>query len=177
MFQFILDNKEWIFSGIGVAVIGVLITILRRKSPESPQVMVHVSNTDKTQSEDIQSVDVSHVSIERISPITFKDIQKAIDEATPFQRQQVGKNFIGIMVEWDGFLSHVYDAQDDMVKLMLTTEKKMSLSAIHCEVPLNQYREISVLPEGTRIRIQGKIETAERYHVYLTDARLFFYGD
>lgn len=177
MFRFILDNKEWIFSGIGVAVIGILITILRRKSTKSPQVVIHVSGTDQTQSEEIQSVDVSPVSIERISPITFEDISKAINEAPPFQRQQVAKNFVGIRVEWDAFLKGAYGDKDDMVRLRLTTNKKMPLDTIHCKVPLSQYSELGVLPEGTRIRIQGKIEEADTYDVSLADVRLFFYGD
>lgn len=181
MFQFILDNKEWIFSGIGVAVLGGLIVILRRKShkaPENlPQLIIHVSGTDQAQSEESKATEVTPVSIERISPINFKDIKKTIDEAPPLQREKVGKNFVGIKVEWDTFLKDASTDKDDMVRLRLTTDKKVPLDTVHCKVPLSQYRELGVLPEGTRIRIQGEIEEAATWDVTLNNVKLFFYGD
>lgn len=32
IFDFILENKEWIFSGIGIAVISLFVSVFRRKS-------------------------------------------------------------------------------------------------------------------------------------------------
>jgi len=180
MFKFILDNKEWIFSGIGVAVLGGLIMILRRKTQKSkenlPQVVINVLGTDQEQSEEGKTTEVTPVSIERISPINFKDIMETIDKSPPMQRDQVAKKFVGIKVEWDTFLKGASTDKDDMVRLRLTTDKKRPLDTIHCRVPLSQYRELGVLPEGTRIRIQGEIEEAGSWDVSLNNVKLFFYG-
>jgi hypothetical protein len=181
MVQFILDNKEWIFSGIGVAILGGLIAILSRGLQKSrakpPQVIIHVSGTDQNNSEENKATEITPVSIKRISPIRFKDIKKAIDEAPPLQRDQVRKNFVGIKVEWDTYLKGATKQKDDMVHLGLRTEENFGLDTIWCMVPLSQYRELGVLPEGTRIRIQGEIEDADSWDVTLKNVTLFFYGD
>ncbi len=180
MFRFILDNKEWIFSGAGVAVLGGLIAILCRRShkaPENlPQVIIHVPGMDQAQSEESKAAEVIPVSIERISPISFKYIRKTIDEALPLQREQISKKFVGLKVEWDTFLKGVSTDKGDMVRLRLTTNKKVPLDTIYCKVPLSQYRELGVLPEGARIRIQGEIEEAGSWDVTLNNVKLFFYG-
>jgi len=48
------------------------------------------------------------------------------------------------------------------------------LSTILCEVSLNDYRELGILPEGAKIRIQGEIAKADKYDVELINVKLFF---
>ena len=181
LFGFVWDNKEWIFSGIGIVVLLGILKILRHKfhkpKTEAPQVIVHVAATEQTLSPDIKGTELKRGPIERISPITFKDIRKTIDAALPLQKDHVRKNFVGIKVEWDSFLKYAYPRKDGMVRLTLGTSKAIGLESIHCEVPLSRYRELGILPEGAKIRIQGTIAEAGSLDVDLNDVTLFFDGD
>ena len=53
-------------------------------------------------------------------------------------------------------------------------EPSPDISTILCEVSLNDYRELGILPEGAKIRIQGEIVNADKFDVELVNVKLFF---
>ena len=73
MLEFIQQNKEWLFSGVGVAVIGAIFAWFRHiktDKDEKPQVVIHVHNNPEI-TQDNDETDVTSASIERISPRYF----------------------------------------------------------------------------------------------------------
>ena len=176
--DWILQNKEWLFSGVGVSVILIFWGVIRHKKESQntkTQVVVHVHNADESTPSNYE--EVSPADIERISPVNFEMIRKAIDTAPPFQRDDVQRKFIGINVEWDSYLNSANEDNDGYVKLMLKTGKDIGTGFIFCKVLLSDYKELGILPENSKIRIHGEIEEADRNHVSLKNVKLMFYVD
>ena len=177
MIDFILQNKEWLFSGVGVALIGGLIAFFWRKSRKEiekpPQVVVHLSGTSQT-----LDIEQEHPLAPTPIQVTFADIQKAIDDAIPLQKGQIKENYVGIWVEWDAYLASASKEDDDTVELLLLTNKRgtsAEIEIVKCKVSLNEYRVLGILPEGARIRVRGEIERVDWGSINLKDVKLFFY--
>ena len=179
MLDFLTQNKEWLFSGLGVAVLGGIYGLVRwwvkKRVEKLPQVIIHVSNSSRPGEADQHEKNLMPTTIERVSRITFEDIRKAIDNALPLQRDQVAKSFAGIKIEMDTYLSSAHIVEGDIVRLTLTPDKEYRGKDIFCEVHLAEYRELGVLPEGTKIRIQGEIKETGRSTITLNNVKLYFH--
>jgi len=158
--------------------------IRNKVSPKAPdqqaphtQVIVQVSRNDNvTANAEPSSSDLEPISIERISGITLKEINEAIEKAPPLQQEFIEKSYVGIHVEWDTYFKSGSRRDNDMIMLLLTTDNETNSNTIWCEVPFNEYRELGILPKGSRIRVSGEITEAGRWDVKLKDARLYIYG-
>lgn len=176
MIKFISENKEWIFSGIGVTILIFVYALIRKiyfkknKATQKVEIHLHPSNASS------KTDDPELIPIEKINLLSFEDIEKALAKAPPLQRDDVKKNFRGIKVMWDGYLKAASKKDNNIVSLRLAPGLKPidHLSTILCEVSLNDYRELGILPEGAKIRIQGEIAKAEKYDVKLINVKLFF---
>jgi len=182
LIEFIRENKEWLFSGVGVTILLTIGVFIKRKFfrkqryagdvSDSQQITVHIhpSGTIETS----EKADI--VPIKRISPLKFSEIRDAIKQAPPLQKDESRKSFIGINVEWDAYLKSASKDKRNVASLWLAPGPKEvdRLSTIRCKVSLDDYRELGILPEGSKIRVQGKIAEADEYDVELVDAKLFF---
>ena len=115
------------------------------------------------------------ISTEKISSLSFSEIKEAIDRVPPFQKDVAGSYFKGIKVEWYGYLSSVRKKDANSVYLGLSSDRKIEsiFDFIHCEVPIKDYPELSILPEGAKIRIQGEILEVSNLGVELINVVLF----
>jgi hypothetical protein len=91
LFQFVLDNKEWIFSGIGVFLLGVLVSVLialrRRISKKHPATF----ETNKQGGVGVSDKDLLD-RITHISKILQKNYSEQIlDEITTLEMNNVSK--------------------------------------------------------------------------------------
>ena len=93
MLDYLTQNKEWLFSGLGVAILGAIIGLVRwwvkKRVEKLPQVINHVPNPSRPGEADQYEKKLMPTTIERVSPITFEDIRKTIQNALPLQRDQV----------------------------------------------------------------------------------------
>ncbi len=182
MIKFIIKNKEWLFSGIGVIILLGIITLFKKiffrkkdkKSEETkPQeITIHLSPSGESSKADESSL----IPIEKISPLSFSQIQKAIGEAPPLQRDDIKKNLKGIKVVWDCYLKGASKLNNDIISLWLwdSNEVDKHLSTIWCKVSLNDYRELGIMPEGTKIRVQGEIARVDQFDIELVNVKLLF---
>jgi hypothetical protein len=181
MINWIVQNKEWLFSGGGITVLTIAYWVFMNRRNASadkgvPQVIVHVHNeTDGPYQPGIKDEKITSSSIERISRISYEAIRKALDSAPPLQQEDVKKHFVGINVEWDAVFKSATKADDEYIDLFLEAPDKHSLNWITCRVRLSEYRELGVLPKNAKIRIHGEIENIETLFVSLTNVKLFFY--
>lgn len=176
MIKFIAENKEWLFSGIGVTILIVGYALVRRmflkRKKETKEVEIHLHPL----SEPSKADDHGLIPIKKVDLLRFSEIAKIIKKAPPLQRDDVKKSFKGIKVMWDGYLINATKKDNDIVSLHLAPGPKDldRLHTIHCEVSLNDYRELGILPEGAKIRIQGEIARAGTLDVELINVKLFF---
>jgi hypothetical protein len=155
--------------------------IRNKVSPKAPdqhasQVIIQVTRNDNVTAGEPSPNELEPVSIGRVSGVTVKEIKEAIEKAPPLQREHVESSYIGLRVEWDTYLRSGSRGDNDMVRLILQTESSIDSHTIWCEVPFNEYRELGVLPEGSKIRVAGEIAEARRWDIKLKDAHLYIYG-
>ena len=149
----------------------------RPATDHPPQVVIHVARSDNvTASGEPTPNDLEPISIERVSAVTFDEIAKAIEKAPPLQRDYVESSYVGLRVEWDTYFKTGSRRDNNMAMLLLTTDANLASNTIWCEVPFDEYRELGVLPEGSKIRVAGEIAKAGRWDITLKNARLYIYG-
>jgi hypothetical protein len=158
--------------------------IRNKLSPKAPdqhasQVVIQVTRNDNvTAGGEPSPNELEPVSIERVSGVTFEEIKEAIEKAPPLQREHVASSYVGLRVEWDTYFKGGSRGDNDMIRLLLTTATDNSSvsNTIWCDVPFNEYRELGVLPAGSKIRVAGEIAQAGRWDIKLKDAHLYIYG-
>lgn len=180
--------------GIGLGVLGAFGTGFLKKAGEDcygwlkkkinpkaveqhvPQLIVQLAQNGSTPTGDNSpSIRLAPAAIDRVSPLTFQDIAEAIDSAPPLQRDHVAESFKGLRVEWDTYFKSGRLSEEGTIRLRLGTEQRGSFKSVLCAVAVADYRELGVLPEGSKIRVFGEIESASRYDIELKDVRLHIY--
>ena len=58
------------------------------------------------------------------------------------------------------------------VFLSLSLDKEYRGRAVECEVPKDEYRELSILQKGSKILVSGEICNANSWYIRLTNAKL-----
>jgi hypothetical protein len=119
MIDFISNNYTWIFSGIGVLIISLILNWVLRKRKSS---ISHVKNNEIS-SESGSNVIVSGSNVNNVQIITNKiqessllekskgndviididptTIKNEISNAHAFQQDDIGNNYIGIKIRWN----------------------------------------------------------------------------
>jgi len=167
--DWLINNKEWIFSGVGIPVLVGLIGLIRhsgqRKSHEQSRSLEVIP----------QKIPVSVlIANERISPVTPDDIQTSIESAPPFQQKAVAQRYIGQRIEWNTELCSA-EQQGNLVRLQLRAIGSSYPFYVWCNVKFDDYRELAVLPAEAHICINGAItRVSSSNSVNLDNARLTF---
>lgn len=183
MINFIAKNKEWLFSGIGVTILIVIYAIFKKfflkqakqdNNGKTQETAVNLNLSKKVKKPSRNNA----THIEGTNFLTVVQINKTICDAPPLQRDEIRNNFKGIKVIWETYLKHARKDinNKDIVRLRLSPEplSHFSQHTISCKVKLNDYRELAILPEDTKIRIQGEIAEADVWDVELINVKLFF---
>lgn len=180
MIDYILANKEWIFSGVGVLIVGSLcgvayrLLIKRASPPQHGHVtIVQVANHNHVPAPS-QVPAQSPSPITRITPITMQEIKDAISEAPPLQRADIIKHYEGITIQWETRLFNATANDKNNVRLALDFPTGISL--VYCDVRLSDYSELGVLPRGAPISVIGRIKQVDATFVTLEDAQLLFHA-
>jgi hypothetical protein len=160
--EYIQRNKEWIFSGIGIAILGAIWAVVRhwlaRKRPKS----VHEPSTVVQHATEKSTQESPSLTVERII--------KEIHSAPPYQKEAVANSFKGIYVAWKGA---IWDVQNRLlgepgsndVEVQLHTGE--SLHQILFTASLNEYPQLKILRRGDQIGVSGTIETCSGPGMYV----------
>ena len=162
MIEWIVKNKDWLFSGVGVVVIAALVrwlvTLVWPRPAAKPVLPTSPGHRE--------SYDVS-----------ADDIIKAIEQVPPFQRPSIARHYVGLKVEWPARFSSATSLGDDMVSVSLKYGWKNTFFLgpwIYCNVGLADHKEIAVLHEGAPVTVRGTIDSVEHGYIRLKDATLVF---
>ena len=148
--------------------------------PHPPHLIIHMNNESVSNTADgILSAEPQRPVIERLSAVGLDEINTAIVDAPPLQRDRVAESYVGLRVEWETeFVSGRVSADGGSIRLHLTVpDAKHQPKSVWCDVSTSDYRELGILPEGAKVRVSGEIQQVVSYGVDLKDARLHFYGN
>jgi hypothetical protein len=140
--------------------------------PESHLIIHMNSDVPKTMERSIQNGDSSR--LERVSQITADEIRSSVEDAPPLQRDRIANSYIGLRVEWDTEYTNGSKLDNGHIKLQLSPFGKIHTS-VWCEVPEDEYRELAILPNRSKIRVYGEIESVGDHGIYIGNAQLHIY--
>jgi hypothetical protein len=139
MFEYIWnniwDNKEWLFSGVGIALISGLIFIVRR-----------ILSNKKWPFDENEF---------KIKPFP-RDIVKEVDSVPPFQVNEKERSYIGLKIQWKCTLQDIKKRNGD--EILISFLDRGNYPWIYCNVSTNQYPEFKILKKGESAWVAGKIE-------------------
>lgn len=180
MLKYLIENKEWIFSGIGVFLFAVGISIIRfylnrRKANKE--------NSTKEQITFEKVKDNTTTNALEISNITVKTIIDEIHNVPPFQRDTASENYNGIKVRWEGRVWNV-EKVHSLNKLTQTVRvvfhpipENLHYSVIF-EVNIDQYPDLKIAKRDSMIVAEGKIIrcSAEGMYVEIEPSKLHLFN-
>jgi len=169
MIKYILDNKEWIFSGIGVLFFSGIFILIRylilRNRKVIPPTIEGISEDLKVEA--TQNSDISQFDVPKI--------MKSLDDIPPLQLEENLKKFTGLNINWTATYSSAYKKEDDSARIRLDLDvKSFRPITLWCEVKLSDYKKLKILKKNTKIRIIGEITKFENYHIKLSNVKLIF---
>jgi len=160
VFAWLCRNKQWVFSGVGVGILGVFIALvplawrmIKPGQQDSTRVATQDTHPWPTAS--------GNPSPWTNSP-TMSEIYDTIGKMPPFQQLKVAEDYRGIKVDWNMKLLGVSPGKDDLVNLILCWDDDDERPGCHfanCTVSVNEYPRLKTLQKGSKIRIHGEIET------------------
>jgi|ERR1700731_3078008 len=196
--NWLLANKEWIFSGIGVALLGLLYAVFfrprsigasgqvsaDRQSSMTGSPLASGSNISQT----VNIVTMSHPPTpgpdvaysETPSPY---EIKKQLLALPVFQRKAAASSYLGLRVRWKGTLleldelwphyNKVASSGDATHDLYLLGEDKGGIVKMY--VNIERFPRLKISHEGTGIQVSGTIgHVSESGAVRLKDADITF---
>jgi hypothetical protein len=192
--HWIVDNKQWLFSGVAVTLIGYFVSMLlreRRSGDQKTSARVDGALTHSPsaightvyQTVNYQNLTATPGSADRNSeqnkatlPTAHK-ILKAIDLLPPFQRAAARQSYFGLKVCWlakfNSIEPDVSTRGSDLHRLFLLLRADFERPAlVICEVSLITYPKLKILHEDHPVWIRGKISRVDDGAVYLSEPEL-----
>jgi len=192
--HWIWSNKEWLFSGVAVWVIGTLLTLwFRRRTPATSQNTATISANSMiaspvaTGSNISQTVNVTHVAqavattndeySPRPSPT---EILTQLRSLPAFQQKEARKAYVGIKVDWRVSFSSMTEVspfdghQSGSTHRVYLYPPEGHVPFVTVDVDIEQIPRLKVTHDETPMNVTGIISSVEPLHIELKDAKLSF---
>ena len=170
--DWIIRNKEWLFSGVGVAVIMAIIGIVRlilsrrRRSANQPQPTQEGHLLQQTGYTSFQAHDPS------ILDIPLKKIFDDIESRPPFQRDDVKKHYIGTRIRFEGVLRSLSKRENDEVYIMLNHGPDNWYPRVNFVVKVTDYPQLKFLEKNAPMAVVGRIADLVASDATLEDVKI-----
>jgi hypothetical protein len=163
------DNAPWLFSGIGVAVLGWVGWGFYRMALGGRQSRVTKAPRDER---DAHSLKTPPEMSAPSKALTAAGIVRRIQSAPLLQQAEVAAHYVGLSVQWDTTLVGAQRDEDGSVRLHLSHESVDGECGVFADVQF--YPGLGILIQGHKIAVTGRIANAARGYVVLEDATIQF---
>jgi hypothetical protein len=134
VFNWLSDNKQWVFSGIGVPVVVALVHYLFRRGRGQGGPSISKLDSGAGRSQCTPSLPSGN------------DIAIAVHKAPPYQREQVGRNYVGLYVSWPVIVCSVIPLDDGVCIVNFAYGDKTWGASIGVRVDVNDYPRLKTAP-------------------------------
>lgn len=145
------NNKEWLFSGIGVPVVVGIYLYARNRIKR------------KHQPPPVQDLDPMR-------------ILKEVVDAPLLLQKETAKRYYGIRVEWSGELYTSWEAGKNRVTLQFSVPPgemgRFKGPSVAFDVDPKRYPSLNLLKDGSVVRFQGVVAKIDFDIIYLKDVKL-----
>lgn len=178
MIEFFNKNYEWIFSGIGVLVITILLSLFRKeKSKSSSNSSVNKSNVIELKESNNNNVQIIGTQIQARYEIVDNDnkdsdfvnivpinIMKQIQSAPLYQQKEIANHYIGLKIKWILTLFHIYKHETNIISVSMEFNVGQ-YPDINFIVDIEKYPILKTANAGKMFEITGKIIACETLHI------------
>jgi len=157
MKELLLNNYEWIFSGIGVFVISIGMIFLKKQENNKNEQSVKIDSSHNNQINIFQNQN-TRSSIHKEDAeynIDAKDVMDQIDNAPPFQKKEIVKNFLGHNIYWEVSYSSVTSIQKNRIDVM--ARYKGTYPWVYFKANIKDYPFLKIAKKGEPLKIRGEI--------------------
>jgi len=166
MFEWMTENRQWIFEGLGTLLIGGTGTYLYRWGRKRRAKPSFRPNEPAS----TQAPKVTRRRRTAVCAMSFSDIQRQINATSPYMRETASRQYEGLFVEWPGEVSAVSAEKNGMLKVTLGLERGIALFTVNAaECPL-----VKVVPPETTAIAKGFITHVGTHHANLEEVELSF---
>jgi hypothetical protein len=173
--DWIIRNKEWLFSGIGVAaimaIIGIVRVILSRR--RQPAIQPHQTEEGPLLQQQIV-IPVPEAHGPSILDIPLSKILGEIESRPPFQRDDVKKHYIGTRIRFKGVLRSLSKRENDEVKIRLNTAPDNWYPRVNFVAKVAVYPQLKFLEENAPMSVVGRIMDLGAAEATLEDVKIEF---
>jgi hypothetical protein len=171
------DNKEWVFSGAGVAIFGLLYGFFFRPRPAANSSQVSADRSSAVLGSPVASG--SHISqvvnivtaAHSPSPLTANaysdkpgpdEIHAHLESLPVFQRKAVKESYVGLKVRWPVTLSDLQELPPALRWKPDHTHTLVTRSAagpeIEADINIETFPRLKISHHGTALRVSGTIK-------------------
>ena len=168
--EYINENKDWIFSGVGATGILIFIKLFKLNKSDAVETQKKVENNlislNKSNNNSIQIIekqitnhhsstsnDSKDVDFTNISPI---DIKSEIENAPLYQQHKIANHYVGLRINWDLELFHMFKKDENIISVGLVPMNKIYPS-IDFEADLKKYPFFKIAKKGQHYCLKGEI--------------------
>lgn len=189
MIDFVLRNYEWIFSGIGVLILTLILNWVLRKRKSS---ISYVKN-NKISSESGSNVIVSGSNVNSVQIITNKiheslllgkskvndviididpnTIKEEINNAPAFQQDNIGNNYIGIKIRWNLELYSIRKNNGQISSINFYPIKQTG-PLITIEADIEDYPFLKFAKRDSLFEVEGKIVICSSFNITIECSKI-----
>ena len=180
---------QWVFSGIGVLIVGWGGTWIyrrfrrREEDSKSTQVILNSQIVGPVAGRDINIETYQGGNLETDSADDYRptpapaEIWDNISKVSLYARQSVANNYEGLKVRWSGTLENIHHPREDQIEVTIRTEKVAPASWVYVVAPirLSDYPILKTVHGGEPLTVTGTIDRVQTNGmIHLTDAKLRF---
>lgn len=170
MMDFLINNIQWIFSGIGVLGLTILFEFLRKKRrnksnsnhiDNSKNINLTRSNNNNVQIISNQTKNIynqeNSISEElEISTIDPTKIMEEIQKVSLLSQAKIASQFIGLNIKWDLELFIISEIKDNEVNVLMNPTMR-NFPEISFITNTEKYSFLKIAHRGEKFEIIGKI--------------------
>jgi hypothetical protein len=173
MIDWIIKNKEWLFSGLGIAIFMVVFTIASRILSQRRHNQGQLEPTQLTHYLEQTTVPVSPTRNLPLLDKSLKEIIDDIDSRPLYQRDDVKKHYIGTLIRFEGLLSSVRKKDENNIYVRLYTATSSSIyPAVEFVVSIADYPQLKFLHKNAPLVVEGKIVSISVIKATLEDVKI-----
>lgn len=165
--NWLLKNSEWVFSGIGVFVLGGIITLITWSVRSRNRVQSH----EKPTSQDSAEITGGQSNINaKVMDITIRQIVDDINSRPLYQMQGAREQYVGIRIRISGRVINIY-AEGRMVTVSVKDDEE-NFNYVIFSLPAEIHPEFKVMKRGFPISLSGTITKVDDPQISLKDVTI-----
>lgn len=191
MWDFIVKNYEWIFSGIGISMLIAFFKIFEklknfgRSEPDKKTIfldkttnsgnIINLSSSDNNniqvvnnQTHHVYNKDHSKLTKTEISNIEPRQTLDDIQSAPLLQQEYLEESFVGLRVKWIVRLNLLFSRDNKQINVACKPDDdNVSYPTINFLVNVDDYPFFKIARSGKKLEVIGKIIKYKGFHIDL----------